>query len=482
MTTAGPRRGAGGRVRLVVDGMYLSEPADARAVVWDGDRIVWVGADPDAGPPAQHTLHLPGAWATPGFVDAHVHATATRLKLAGIDLSSAGGAGDVVRLVGQFATSHQDDPVLGSGWDDHAWSVSALPSAEALSAAAPGRRVLLDRVDGHSCLVDAETLRAVAGDDHDTDRDPDGRATGWLREAAAGRARAHVWSRLSATRLHRARDAAAAHAAAAGVTSLHEMGNPALGTLDDAVAWARGDWPVEVLVWWADIDPAVALARGLRPGGDLFLDGAIGSRTAAIAAGYRDGPALGGLMHSDDEVAEFFVRCTRAMVGGGVHAIGDDAIEQAVQGIERAAGEVGAAAVAACRHRIEHVELPRVDHPRRMAALGVVASMQPAFDDEWGGPDRLYARRFGPQVAAATNPVQRARGCRLPAGVRFGLDGDPHRAMAGRDGGHRTSRRPWHRRANRVDGRDAWGPVRRTPGHRRDGADRCSCGPRRLGR
>lgn len=406
-----------GRRRIVVDGMHLPEPSDARVLVWEDQRIVWVGADPREAPPVEQTIALPGAWITPGFVDAHVHGTATGLTLDGVDLSSSTSADDVVDRVRAFAADRDDDPIVGSGWQEHGWPVAIPPSAERLASVAPGRRLLLDRVDGHSCLVDPQTLAQVGGDDG-VDRDHAGRPTGWLREAAAGRARARIRELLPAARLSRARQAAATEAARLGITSMHEMGNPALSSLDDAVAWSTGEWPVEVIAWWADIDPSVALTHHLQPGGDLFLDGAIGSRTAAVTSGYRDGPDLGELFFGDSEVVDFFVRCTRAGVGGGVHAIGDAAIEQAVTSVERAADEVGLTAVRACRHRIEHVELPRPDHARRMAAIGIVASVQPAFDAEWGGPSGLYASRFGRDAAVVSNPFSDfvAAGCSLAFG------------------------------------------------------------------
>ena len=464
------------RQRIVVDGMHLPEPSDARVLVWEDRRIMWVGSDPRQAPPVDQTIALPGAWITPGFVDAHVHGTATGLKLDGIDLSSATSADDVLGRVRAYASQRTDDPIVGSGWDEHGWPAPVPPSAAQLTSAAPGRRVLLDRVDGHSCLVDTQTLAQVAGDDDGIDRDDAGRPTGWLREEAAGRARACIWELLPDERLASARHAAAAHAAALGITGMHEMGTPVLSSLDDAVAWATGEWPLEVIVWWADIDPSVALTHRLQPGGDLFLDGAIGSRTAAVAGGYRDGPDLGGLFHSDEEVVDFFVRCTRAGVGGGVHAIGDVAIEQAIAGVERAVDEVGLTAVRACRHRIEHVELPRRGHARRMAVMGVVASVQPAFDAAWGGPSGLYASRFGRDTAVASNPFSdfAAAGCHLAfgsdstvtpmdpwAGVlaatahRGGYSIDRRRALtAATIGGHHVARQ------------EGVGPLR--PGYRAD--------------
>ena len=403
-------------MRLVVDGMHLPAPSDARALVIAGERIAWVGRDPDDAPPADTTVELPGAWLTPGLVDAHVHATASGLAYGGLDLQAATSAGDVVARLRAFAATHDDDPVIGGGWQEHGWPVPAPPTADELAAAAPGRVVLLDRVDVHSCLVDPTTLALVVRESDDgVDQGPDHRPTGWLRERAAQRARRLVWARLPAARQARARRALVARAVELGVTSVHEMGHPGLSSLADAQHWAHGDWPIEVLVWWADIDAEVALAHGLRPGGDLFLDGAIGSRTAAVSGGYRDGPDLGGLFHDDEEVRTFFARCTRAGVGGGVHAIGDRAIEQAVRAIEAVAEDAGAAVVRACRHRIEHVELPRPDHAARMAHLGIVVSAQPAFDAHWGGDVGMYAQRFGAAAALHSNPFDHflAAGCRM---------------------------------------------------------------------
>jgi predicted amidohydrolase YtcJ len=407
------------RTKLVVDGMHLPEPSEVRALVWEDRHIIWVGDDPDDAPPADRTIAAPGAWATPGFVDAHVHATATGLSLDGLDLTGTGSAAAVVERLRDFALRHADDPIIADGWQEEGWPEAAPPTSAMVAQAAPGRRVVLQRVDGHSCVVDPVTLAAVVEHTDDgVDRDAEHRPTGWLREQAAHRALQLIWDLLSPARLDRARRTAVAHAAGLGITSMHEMGHPGLSTLDDALSWARGNWNVEVLVWWADIDPTVALGHGLRPGGDLFLDGAIGSRTAAVSAGYRDGPALGGLFHGDGETADFFVRCTRAGVGAGVHAIGDDAIEQAIAGIEAAAAESGPEAVRACRHRIEHVELPRDDHITRMARLGVVASLQPAFDRLWGGPEGMYASRFGAEVATASNPFAAflAAGCPMAFG------------------------------------------------------------------
>ncbi|MDQ3538364.1 MAG: amidohydrolase family protein [Actinomycetota bacterium] len=380
-----------------------AEPA--RALLLDGNRIAWVGAV-EAAPAAGRTVDLADGWVTPAFVDAHVHATATGLALEGVALATASSAAEVLDRLRDHAAGSDSAVILGYGWDDFGWVEGGPPTAEQISRAAPGRTVLLTRVDAHSCLVDAATLTLLPLQTLEgVVRDEQGTPTGWLQEAASEAALAEVRQRVPSPQLRVARTAACRAAASLGIASLHEMGHPGLWGLDDARAWAVGDWPIEVHTWWAQLDLAAATDNGLRPGGDLFLDGSIGSATAATSAAYGPDGGNGTLFHGDEAVAAWFDDCTSAGRGGGVHAIGDRAIEQAISAVEAAAVAHGADAVRRCRHRIEHVELPTRRHVNRMARLGIVASVQPAFDATWGGDDGLYAARFGTEVARSSNPL-----------------------------------------------------------------------------
>ena len=90
----------------------------------------------------------------------------------------------------------------------------------------------------------------------------------------------------------------------------------------------------------------------------------------------------------------------------GVHAIGDAAIEQAIGTWEKVADKVGMDDVRNLGHRIEHFECASDDHIARAARLGLRASVQPAFDRLWGGPDGLYAQRMGWDRAQGHEPVR----------------------------------------------------------------------------
>lgn len=381
--------------------------ATHRGLLTEGETIVWTG-DPVSAPAADQTIDLGSAWFTPGFVDAHVHATATGLLIQGVDLGGVASVAELLAVIRTAALTSGDRVLFGAGWDDRGWPEGRPPHAQELAAAAPGKTVILIRVDGHSCVVDQDTLGQVdlrAVGDH-VHRDSQGDPTGWLVEAASAVALATVRTQLTPTQLQAARDATCAQALRLGITSIHEMGIPALSERDDALAWANGDWPIAVHAYWASME--IDSDAALRPGGDLFLDGSIGSCTAATSRPYRtnDGTTTTGtLFHSDEEVAEFFITATRHNRGAGVHAIGDRAVQQAVDALDRAAQVCGVTAVRLSRHRIEHVELISPAQVRTMARLGVTASVQPAFDALWNGPGSLYEHRFGPQIAVDTNPL-----------------------------------------------------------------------------
>ncbi|MGI9016908.1 MAG: amidohydrolase [Euzebya sp.] len=382
-------------------------PAGQRALIVTGSTICWTG-DPTAAPRVDEVVDLGSAWLTPGFVDAHVHATATGLQADGLDLTGCDSPAQLLAMVRSQAATSEHQVIFGAGWDDLTWPEHRRPSAHDLAAAAPGRVVVLVRIDGHSCLVDAVTLSTLdlATVGHYVHRDDAGQPSGWLLESASEIAQVAMRQALTSRQVSSARAATCQRALDLGITSFHEMGIPALSDRNDALAWARGDWPVTVHAYWAAmaIDPSGVL----RPGGDLFLDGSIGSCTAANHQPYRsneDGLVNGSLFHCDEQVGAFFERATRLGLGAGVHAIGDSAVDQAVRAIEQAAETCGATAVKAARHRIEHAELASPTVIARMARLGVVASVQPAFDAVWNGPGGLYERRFGRQEADRTNPL-----------------------------------------------------------------------------
>jgi hypothetical protein len=154
-------------------------------------------------------------------------------------------------------------------------------------------------------------------------------------------------------------------------------------------------------------DDGIERARELGAigvGGDLFVDGAIGSRTASLCQPYADAPDITGAAYLDaEEIAQHVIAAATAGMQAGFHVIGDAASASVIAGLLRAAEQVGAPVVRAGAHRLEHAEMLADDHLAVLADLGITASMQPMFDGLWGGSGGMYDHRLGPDRAHTMN-------------------------------------------------------------------------------
>lgn len=382
----------------------------ARAMLVRGSRVAWVGDDPAQAPPHREHLDLTGCTVGPAFVDSHVHLTPTGMALLGLDLRHIRSTAELLRAVSLHAEHHTGRVIWGHGWDSHGWD-SPLPTPRELTVASGGRPVTLARIDGHSSLVDNTTMQSAplsrAGG---IERDRDGSPTGLLRRDANKIAKRWAIGAMSEDELSRARVEVARHAASHGIGTVHEMGGPDAMGAADFDAWRTGDWPIEVLPWWGSPDLGFVLERDLRTiGGDIWLDGSLGSHTAALTQPYCDHPTRGALEYDDETLQELFVAATHAEIQVSVHTIGDEAIDQALRCWRRVATmlpEYEHGGLRRFRHRLEHAEVMRADQYDEVADLGLVVSAQPVFERLWGAHGGLYEARLGPERAAQTNPYR----------------------------------------------------------------------------
>lgn len=404
-------------------------PAATALLVVD-DRVVWVGTDADAvrqADVADRVVDLGGGLVTPAFTDAHVHVTETGLAQTGVGLTDAAGVPDALARVAQ-AARRTAGPVHGHGWDERHWPERRPPSRNELDRAADGRPVYLSRVDVHSAVVSTALAERAGLADL-----PGWSADGRVERDAHHAARAFHRGALSAGERERLHRIALDRAAAAGIGCVHEMSAPHIVPAADLGQLVAGDHPVRVVPYRgaavrdaAQVDAVVeevGLPHGARLAGlagDLCVDGSLGSRTAALRDPYADADTHGHAYLDVEQVRDHLVACTRAGLPGGFHVIGDRALDVVVSGLRAAADVVGAAAVRATGHRLEHVEMPDTDAVATLAAYGVTASVQPAFDAAWGGLHGMYAERLGVDRALATNPLTDLARAGVP--LRFGSD------------------------------------------------------------
>jgi len=412
-----------GRTTLYRRGRVRS-PDDpfATALLVDGDTVAWVGSEAAADSmSAETTVDLADAWVAPAFVDAHVHATATGLALTGLDLTGAPSLAAALDRVAQAAKAARGGVLLGTGWDDTDWPERRPPTATELDRASFGGVVYLARTDVHSAVASSALLAAC----------PQARGAagflgdGLVRQEAHHLVRRAAYAAVTASQRRAAQSATLDRAASLGIACVHECGGPDIGGEQDFTALLAMEHGVEVVGYWGELAETggVERARALGAagaGGDLFADGALGSHTACLAEHYVDADTSGHAYLTAGQVAHHVAACTAAGLQAGFHAIGDAALSAVLDGIEQAADIVGAAAVRAARHRVEHAELLTAAHVAQLAAWAVVASVQPAFDARWGGPDGMYATRLGPERAATMNPFATL----AAAGVALALGSD----------------------------------------------------------
>jgi predicted amidohydrolase YtcJ len=405
---------------LLVNGRVHSPAmpeATAIAVTAGPDATVaWLGTD-DVGRaqfPDALVVDLEGAFLAPAFVDSHVHLTATGLAITGLDLRPATSREHLLRLLAEFAMARPDGPIWAHGWDESGWPNPAPPTTADLDRVLGGRPAYLARIDVHSAAA-SSALRALV---------PQlAAATGHsgqlpLTAEAHHLARAAARELLTPAQREEARIEALELAARSGIVAVHECAGPDIGGLDDWHAVRAIDHGVQVVGYWGEAASTVEQARDLMAltgaaglAGDLFVDGALGSRTAWLHQPYSDG--AGGLEGSErcgnayldvDAIETHLGVCTEAGITAGFHVIGDAAVSAVVAALDGVAERFGSAAVARCGHRLEHLEMVTEAQAARLGANGVIASVQPNFDALWGGDHGMYAGRLGVDRARGLNP------------------------------------------------------------------------------
>ncbi|MFI7672545.1 amidohydrolase [Actinophytocola sp. NPDC049390] len=381
----------------------------ATALAVDAGQVTWLGTDYPG--QAADTVDLAGASVTPAFVDAHVHATSAGLLRTGLVLTGTESLSDLLDAVRDRA----DTGVLlwGHGWDETRWPENRPPTRAELDAVAGGAAVYLSRIDVHSALASSALVDLAPGARG---------AAGWsvdgpLAQDAHHHVRRAALGSITPAQREDAQLAFLRHAASMGIACVHECAGPDISGADDlADLLARsGDLPQVIGYWGALGEPVPGV---LGQAGDLFVDGAFGSRTAALHAPYTDAPDTTGARYlSARQIADHVVACTEAGRQAGFHVIGDAAVTEVVAGFRLAEKVVGEEVLAAAGHRLEHLEMVTDEQVDELARLGVIASVQPLFDAYWGGQDGMYAQRLGDR-AAALNPFATlaARGVTLAFG------------------------------------------------------------------
>ena len=376
----------------------------AEAIAVRGEQIAAVGASDEirrlAG--AATPIDAGGRLVVPGFIDSHVHFVDGGFRLASVQLRDARTRDMFVDRIRAFAaTVPAGTWIQGGDWDHSLWG-GELPARDWIDAVTPNHPVWINRLDGHMALANSAALKVagvtrtakdIAGGE--IVRDARGEPTGLLKDNAMGLVDRVVPPPSDAMR-DRALAAAMQYVAEQGVTSVHNM-----GTWDDLATFTRAKktnglntriYAVVPLDSWerlagvvAGKDYGGADGRGddwLRVGGlKGFVDGSLGSHTAAFHDPFDDAPTDRGLLvNTPEDLYRWTAGADKAGLHVMVHAIGDRANGLLLDIFERVAREHGPRDR---RFRIEHAQHLAAGDVARFGGLGVIPSMQPyhAIDD-----------------------------------------------------------------------------------------------------
>jgi predicted amidohydrolase YtcJ len=393
--------------------------ANAMAFDADSGRVLAVGnADALAARYAGAVRIDAGAVTViPGLIDAHAHIVSLGNTLAQANLWEARSIDEVVARLRAFEAGLQPQQwLLGRGWDQNLWAGKAFPGLAELDAAFPDRPVYLDRVDGHAGWVNSAALRiaeqklgrSLSGDWQPEggriERDAAGNPTGVLIDGAASLVTDHI-PPLDQAERERRFERAQREAVANGLTGVHDMGT---SRADLALLRQFADAQRLLLRIDAyadgDSDALDDLCRdGLyrHPGGrlkmtgvKLFMDGALGSRGAAMLAPYSDDAHNHGLlMMSPEQHAAAVRKAAGCNAQVATHAIGDRGNRIVLDNYQAVLAEHPGADL---RWRVEHAQVVALEDIARFAPLGVIASMQPthATSDMGWAQDRVGPQRI----------------------------------------------------------------------------------------
>jgi hypothetical protein len=399
------------------------------AIAVKGDRILAVGKTLDMdkfkGPQTQ-IVDLGGHFTMPGFNDAHLHLDDAGQTKLSVDVTGVKSLDELrSRVASKVQDSRAGEWIMGSGWDETLWPVKVTPTRWDLDEVSAGHPVFLVRIDGHIAVANTRALQLgsvnLASRDPQgghIDRNESGEPTGILRETAQAAVLAVVPKPNHAQR-RQGLELALADLAEHGVTSCQDY-SPTWeafqifeelekdGKLTARVsAWLPFDEPLESLTKKRDSHPQsdLMLRTGMLKG---FMDGSLGSHTAAMLEPYADDPKNSGLPRYDPVKLNEMTK-ERVLAGFqiGFHAIGDKGVQMALDAFSEAEKAAKEGHIKAAnggddyRLRIEHAQVTTLAQIAQFKQLKVIASMQPNHlltDMRWA-QDRLGPKRAATSYA-----------------------------------------------------------------------------------
>ncbi len=383
--------------------------ATAQAMAIAGDSILAIGSLVDMQSykgEQTEVINMKGQFITPGFIDCHVHLMMGGNALLSVELRDASTPEEFTKRIADYAkTIEPGDWILEGNWDHTLWG-GELPKKEWIDAYTKDNPVVLYRLDGHMVLANSAALK-MAGIDENTPavesgkiiKDAKGFPTGILKGNAMNPVLDAI-TPMTPEKKEAALTAAMNYFLANGVTSVHDVDS--LGTYEVANKFYKAGklavriYTIDPIYNWEKIKDTKRVDNKFLKRGGLkgFVDGSLGSHTAAFHRGYTDQPKdKGFFINSRENLYQWISGADKTDAQIMVHAIGDDAIHSLLNIYDRILEENGKKDR---RFRIEHVQHIAPEDIPRLGKLNIIASMQPyhAIDDGRWAEELIGAERI----------------------------------------------------------------------------------------
>jgi predicted amidohydrolase YtcJ len=394
----------------------------AEAIAVKGDQIIFVGSNQDVKRyegRSTRVVDLHGATVVPGMTDSHYHLIGVGQREMTLNLEGTTSLLDLLAKVkARVERARPGEWITGRGWIETHWQPPVFPTAQDLDRVAPRNPVFLRRADGHGAVANSAALK-IAGLDRNTPNPFGGeiskdKATGEPTGMLLDNAQALVTRHIPPTT-----EADAEQAVLLAVKRSIELGwceiQDAGGSYADVALYRKlyGEGKIKLRIYKAVYGPTVDSQRLLRDGASLgeydgrftlrtikvVMDGALGSRGAALLEPYADAPDTSGFLTAKpEELLLMFTAALREGIQVETHAIGDRANRVTLDLYERAFAAVplDRRRIGEPRWRIEHAQILNPSDIPRFARLGVIPSMQPshAIGDLFFAPSRLGLTRL----------------------------------------------------------------------------------------
>jgi len=369
---------------------------------------------------SENLIDLKGASILPSFSDAHVHLVQTGLNYLGLNLSDLKTIDEILeRIAEKCKKTPAGKLIRGIHFDITNVEERRFPTRKELDEVSPNHPVWINSIEYHMSAVNSLALHLVnlpyfidgiARDERNLPK-------GFLSGKASAFFRNRIFENITDRERMIGVSKAVNYGISKGITSIHAMeGGYTFHDKDvEFILKNKDQLPIDIHLFYQSYDVDKILENNLkRIGGDIFVDGSFGSKTAAVTDNYSDTDGNGKLYFTDEEL-DYFVKCAlENNLQISLHTIGDRAIDQALRSFEK---YIKTDDHKALRHRLEHFELPSERHMDLAKELNVDISVQPVFEYLWGHPGEMYEKRLGDRYKI-TNQFNRylEKGLRLIGG------------------------------------------------------------------